>query len=309
MKLLDLFSGIGGFSLAAHWVWGKDLEIVGFCEIDNYCKKVLNKNFPGVPIYDDIKKLRGTDFGAVELITGGDPCQPYSVAGKRKGKEDNRYLWPEMFRIIQETHPNWIVNENVVGSTDMVLDKKIADLESEGYEIRPFNIPACAINAKHQRQRIWLIANDEKQINWEHNTNSSYGQIQQLGECFSKNNVADSKSGKSWKQTKQKRWKNISGRSEKKFNASNATKQGLERKKPTGKSWEQNRLFTECDWWTTEPELGRVVNGIPNRVDRLKGLGNAIVPQVAMVIMAAIKEIEALDLGGNARYPEQQRVT
>lgn len=111
---LDLFSGIGGFSLAADWVWENDHKIIGFCEIDKFCQKVLKKHWPGVPIYDDIKKLDGKQFGTVDLLTGGFPCQPFSVAGKRKGQEDDRALWPEMFRIIQESKPHWIIGENIV---------------------------------------------------------------------------------------------------------------------------------------------------------------------------------------------------
>ena len=130
-RMLDLFSGIGGFSLAAQWVWGDELEIVAFCEIDKFCQKVLHKHWPNVPI---------------------------SVAGKRKGKEDNRFLWPEMFRVIKEIRPRWIVAENVTGIVRMVLDDCLSDLEGEGYSTQPIIIPACAVNAPHRRDRVWITA-------------------------------------------------------------------------------------------------------------------------------------------------------
>ena len=159
MRLLDLFSGIGGFSLAAKWTWGDELDIVGFCEIDKFCQKVLTKNFLGVPIYDDIKKLKGSQFRSVDIITGGFPCQGFSVAGKRKGKEDDRYLWPEMFRVIQEAKPRWVIGENVTGIIDMALDTVLFDLENERYETQTFIIPACSQNAPHKRERVWIVAN------------------------------------------------------------------------------------------------------------------------------------------------------
>lgn len=158
MKHLDLFAGVGGFSLAASRVW-PDHEIVGFCEIDPFCQKVLKKHWPGVPIYDDIKKLKGSDFGTVDLISGGFPCQGFSVAGKQRGKEDDRYLWPEMCRVIEEAKPRWVLGENVPGIINMALDDVLSDLGSLGYETTAFIIPACAVNAPHRRDRVWIIAN------------------------------------------------------------------------------------------------------------------------------------------------------
>jgi len=156
LKMLDLFSGIGGFSLAAKWA---GIETVGFCEIDKYCQKILNKNFPGIPVFPDITKLRGDEVGSVDVIAGGDPCQPHSVAGNRKGTADDRYLWPQMFRVIKTARPTWVVNENVAGSiSNGVLDQKIDDLEGIGYVARPFIIPACAAGAPHRRDRVWLVA-------------------------------------------------------------------------------------------------------------------------------------------------------
>ncbi len=158
LKHLDLFSGIGGFALAAQWVWGKDHEIVSFCEIEDFPQKVLKKNFPGAPIHNDIKTLDGSKFGTVDLVSGGFPCQPFSLAGKRRGKEDDRYLWPEMVRIIEESKPRWVIGENVAGFVSMGLEQAVFDLESFGYEVWPFIIPAAAVGAQHQRDRLWIVA-------------------------------------------------------------------------------------------------------------------------------------------------------
>ena len=155
MKHLDLFSGIGGFALAARWA---GIETVAFCEIEDFPRKVLQKNFPGVPIHRDIHDLDGSEYEGIDIITGGYPCQPFSVLGKRQGTEDNRHLWPEMLRIIAQARPTWIVAENVIGHVTMGLDRVITDLENEGYATRPLIIPAGAIGARHLRDRVWVIS-------------------------------------------------------------------------------------------------------------------------------------------------------
>lgn len=157
MRHGSLFSGIGGFDLAAEWMgW----ENVFHCEISKFNQRILKYYWPNAISYDDIKK---TDFtihrGRIDIVTGGDPCQPHSVAGLGKGTADERFLWPQMFRAIREIQPAFIVNENVAGSvTNGVLDLKIDDLESEGYSCQAFDIPAEAVGALHQRERIWLVA-------------------------------------------------------------------------------------------------------------------------------------------------------
>lgn len=127
----SLFSGIGGFDLAAQWTgW----ENVFQCEIDNYCQKILTKNFPNVKRFGDIKEFDGTQYtNRIDILSGGFPCQPFSVAGQRKGKEDARHLWPEMFRVIKEIRPTWIVGENVTGIIGLALEQVLSDLESSGY--------------------------------------------------------------------------------------------------------------------------------------------------------------------------------
>jgi site-specific DNA-cytosine methylase len=184
---LDLFSGIGGFSLAAGWA---GFRTVGFVEIDPFCREVLASRFGAVAdsgdqrlqggqragthegrgtlphgttperpaLFSDIRTLDGSRFRGVTLLTGGFPCQPFSVAGKRKGKDDDRHLWPEMLRVIHEAKPRWVIGENVAGFVNMALDEVCADLEGEGYEVQPIIIPACAVNAPHRRDRVWIIA-------------------------------------------------------------------------------------------------------------------------------------------------------
>jgi DNA (cytosine-5)-methyltransferase 1 len=160
MRHGSLFSGIGGFDLASEWMgW----ENVFHCEWNPFGQKVLNHYWPKAITYHDITK---TDFtihrGAIDIITGGFPCQPYSSAGKRLGKEDERHLWPEMLRAIREIQPSWVVGENVRGLTNwnggLVFDEVQAELEAQGYEVTPFLLPACAVNAPHRRDRIWFVA-------------------------------------------------------------------------------------------------------------------------------------------------------
>jgi DNA (cytosine-5)-methyltransferase 1 len=162
LKVLDLFSGIGGFAL------GLDstgiFETVKFVEKDKYCKKVLQKNFPNIPIEEDIKDVKGKE-GDADVIVGGFPCQPMSVAGKRKGTDDDRYLWPEMFRLIREIKPQFVIGENVQGiiniQNGMVLRQVQDDLESEGFEVQCFLISASGIGAWHQRYRVWIVGHSE----------------------------------------------------------------------------------------------------------------------------------------------------
>ncbi|MDO8094419.1 MAG: DNA (cytosine-5-)-methyltransferase [Candidatus Brocadiales bacterium] len=192
MQHLDLFSGIGGFSLATEMVWGDEVEHI-FCEIDPFCQKILSKHWPNSKIYGEIRTLtqnaererlshteyeeretevRGQwEFGTRDgdwiysqpyILTGGFPCQPFSQAGRRRGTEDDRHLWPEMLRVIQEFHPRWVIGENVGGfvtwNNGMVLEQVHTDLESEGYEVQAFIIPAVAVNAPHRRDRVWIVA-------------------------------------------------------------------------------------------------------------------------------------------------------
>ena len=159
MKFLSLFTGIGGFDLGLEWC---GMECIGQVEYEPYNLAILTQHWPDVPKWMDIHDFKGKEYKTVDLVCGGFPCQPFSQAGKRKGRDDNRYLWPEMLRVIKETTPRWVIGENVPGLLSieggMVFERVCADLESEGYEVWPFIIPACAVNAKHKRDRVWIVA-------------------------------------------------------------------------------------------------------------------------------------------------------
>ena len=156
MNVLDLFSGIGGFSLGLERA---GMETVAFCENDPFCRKVLAKHWPGVPIHNNIEELDGREYkGTTQLVCGGFPCQPFSVAGDQRGAEDDRALWPEMLRVIREVEPAWVIFENVPGIINMELDNCLSSLEDSGYSCQTFVIPACAVDAPHRRDRVWGIA-------------------------------------------------------------------------------------------------------------------------------------------------------
>ena len=185
LKVLDLFSGIGGFSLGLH---STDIfDTVKFVEFDEFCQKILKKNFPNVPIEGDIKNVKGKEFEA-DIIVGGFPCQPFSVAGKQKGRDDNRYLWPEMFRLVKEIKPEFVIGENVQGLVNlqngMVLRQVQDDLVGQGFEFQCFLIPASGIGAWHQRFRVWIVAHSK------HN-----GYLAEKSRCNEKKNRDEKENG------------------------------------------------------------------------------------------------------------------
>ena len=299
MKLLDLFSGIGGFSLAASWA---GIETAAFCEREKFCQKVLKNHWPQVPIVDDIFKMRGDKFGAIDIVSGGFPCQPFSVAGKRAGQEDDRYLWPEMFRIISEARPAWVVGENVPGIIDMALDQVLFDLEGIGYETQTVIIPACAVDAQHRRDRVWILGYSE---------HAGHASTEERGSTEKRKDTST---------TRKIKTSESSGSSLKHENVGHAERSGLQDgnagkdRQPTyikssgtnsghtrGKRPTQSRLGNLVDglptgldgYWPAEPpDIPRTSKGIPNRVNRLKALGNSIVPQVAFQIFRAIVELD-----------------
>jgi DNA (cytosine-5)-methyltransferase 1 len=330
MTHLDLFSGIGGFALACRMVGG--IETVGFCERDNYCQRVLAKHWPDVPICNDIHEMKGNKYGPIDLITGGFPCQPYSVAGERRGNEDDRALWPQMLRVISEARPAWVLGENVPGIITLALDGVLADLEGEGYACETLCIPACGVDAKHRRERIWIVAHtnrgrcEQRQPETEsfRGTGGSSEQViladsdsvrvegaraeqQAARACGSGEALADTSGG----QIDQREFRDVaeaSGCGQGGNAAANAGGQdvanafgkrgccGNTEGEHAGNAWESSggagHDSRGVAQWLAEPNVGRVAHGIPSRVDRLRGLGNAIVPQVAAEIIRCIKEIE-----------------
>jgi DNA (cytosine-5)-methyltransferase 1 len=163
MNVLDLFSGIGGFSLGLERA---GMKTVAFCEINPFAQQVLRKHWPDVPIYEDVRTITREQLAAdgidrIDVVTGGYPCQPFSLAGKRRGEEDDRHLWPAMLDIIKAFRPTWVLGENVAGHISMGLDEVCADLEAAGYAVQPFIIPAASIGARHLRYRVWIVAHSE----------------------------------------------------------------------------------------------------------------------------------------------------
>ena len=284
MNHLGLFEGIGGFSLAARWMgW----DTVSWCEINSFCQKVLKHHFPKAAPHSDIKQTDFTPYAnRIDILTGGFPCQPYSTAGKRLGKEDDRHLWPEMLRAIREIKPVWVVGENVRGLTNwnggMVFDEVQVDLENEGFEIIPFLLPACAVNAPHRRDRIWFIAYSKSfRVNRKKKHENGDSKSGDKGRCDSdhigevqQRNIATNTNG-------------IGCRNE------------INR---TRESRQPNKASEKNDWenFPTQPPICGGDDGIPRELDgitfskwrneSIKAYGNAIVPQIALQIFKAIEQ-------------------
>jgi Site-specific DNA methylase len=292
---VDLFSGIGGFALAAQWA---GFETVAFCEIDKYCQKILAKNFLAksdtigrngwtdyerhtasergwvAEIRSDIFDFDGTAYRGCDLITGGFPCQPFSVAGKRRGAADDRALWPEMFRVISEARPAWVLGENVPGIIPMELDNVLSDLEGIGYSCRPFVIPACAVDARHRRDRLWIVGRNISDSNGQGLQGRNCGELQECSREWiarPSNPLADTEREQSAGRDNGIEWRQRS-------------------ESDIGEDCRAQRTTSDVRW-LPEPDVGRVAHGIPNRVDRLKGLGNSIVPQVAYEILREIRKL------------------
>ena len=274
--MLDLFSGIGGFALAASWVWAGDLELQGFCEIDSYCQKVLKKNFPDVPIYEDITELQPEWFDDIDLLTGGFPCQDISVAGKGEGLEGDRSgLWFEMLRLISGIRPRYALIENVPMLLHRGLGRVVCDLAGIGYDAEWQIISAADLGAPHLRKRIWIAAYP----------------ISINGGNPHRSEPSDSLEGKGPGEPDRARGGSRTMAYATRVGQSGSGQPIDSRYQAQGREGQATESIDECigDIWSTEPDLGRVADGVPKRVDRLRGLGNAIVPQVAALIMERIK--------------------
>jgi len=278
----SLFSGIGGFDLAAEWMgW----ENIFHCEWMPFPRQVLHYHFPKSISYEDITKTNFTIHrGSIDILTGGFPCQPYSSAGKRLGKEDERHLWPHMLRAIQEINPTYVVGENVRGLTNwnggVVFEEVCADLENCGYEVQPILLPACAVGAPHRRDRIWFIAT---------NTNSRRIQTWTQREILEQSN----------RERQAARFVNDVVQR----NATNTIEIGLQRKMQNRKLEGPRFIISnQRSTWNSFPSQSPVCggdDGLPSKLDgitfskwraeSLKGYGNAIVPQVAYEIFKVIQ--------------------
>ena len=370
---LSLFSGIGGLDLAAEWA---GMQTIGQCEWAEYPTKVLEKHWPDVPRWKDIRTLTGESFyertgrRTVDIISGGFPCQPFSVAGKQRGKEDDRYLWPEMVRVIKELRPTWVVGENVAGIIKLALPDILSELEACGYRTRTFLIPACAVGARHRRYRAAIVGYSEhnglssteiaggtqKTGAREQKRKKEASESSGTGEPKNRHDVANTESkfegrlsvgeepekpglvsgcenvghtygaGLQTERTKQQptrasrtgknvQYSDSAGR-KKQYTAAQPNKTRLtgwrySERKNESREWATESIMDRManglpDWmdgdldfiinhyWDDEPDIPRIATGIEHRVDRLKCLGNAVVPQQFYPIFKAIAEVENL---------------
>jgi len=326
VNVLDLFSGIGGFSLGLESTGF--FKTIAFVEKDKFCQKVLQKNFPNIPIEDEVRNVKGERFKA-DVITGGFPCQPFSVAGKRKGTDDDRYLWDETIRIVSEQKPQWFIGENVEGIINiqdgMVFGQIHNDLESEGFEVQSLVIPASGVGAWHQRKRVWIIAysnsrlsiGENKEIQARRNTiDSSSKDVSNSNSRLrrGRGTIKESGANEIWsfcspkeEQTEQHiRSQTIGCDALPRKELQDTNSLGLQRhslqsdnlqKKDTTREIFDTSFKEQQTWWQTQSSLCGVPDGIQTKLDkdranRIKALGNSIVPQIAREIGKAIMEAE-----------------
>jgi DNA (cytosine-5)-methyltransferase 1 len=371
INVLDLFSGIGGFSLGLERA---GMTTVAFCEQDKFCQQVLAKHWPDVPCFDDVRTLDaetladatgtghkpdsrgmgrgsreagrkdvpiaasvGTESGggagtdgdadefAIDLICGGYPCQPFSHAGKRQGQEDDRHLWPEMHRLVATIRPRWVIAENVAGHISMGLDSVLSDLEGEGYTCWPIILPACSVGAPHRRDRVWIVANaddtERRALNTARQRDQGRvsGGFESGGEegAVGHAQVFHSNGGGNYRKNEPEdkgKFRGTGGANDV-ADPNNTGRQQQRRPKPIG---QEHAAAQRGSRWLPEPGVGRVDDGlsrglheaglnwppepedvprvaigVPDRVNRLKGLGNAVVPQIPEMIGRAIMAQES----------------
>lgn len=320
LKVLDLFSGIGGFSLGLESLG--QFETIAFCEKDKFCQKVLQKHWSNIPIIDDVRRINGKEIKA-DVVVGGFPCQSISIAGKQKGKDDDRFLFPEMLRVIKEVKPRWIIGENVQNliniSNGTILREIIEGLEAENFEVQCFSISASSQGAWHKRERIWIVANSndrlsigkDKKIQTRRNTINN----------GSSSNVPNTNNNGPYRQKRietiknsneQKEWlsfgndKDVSNTQRNEHKHTSTRQSGAselwrfysaEEEQTSHDLWSKtsrcNAPFGQDSWWNFESRIRRIPHGLSERMDRfrkdrIKALGNSIVPQIAREIGKAI---------------------
>jgi DNA (cytosine-5)-methyltransferase 1 len=323
LKLLDLFSGIGGFSLGLESTGY--FKTIAFVEKDKFCHEVLKKNFPNIPIESEVRNVKGNKYKA-DIITGGFPCQPFSVAGKRKGTDDDRYLWDETIRIIQECKPRWFIGENVEGiiniQNGMVLRQVCNDLEEEGFEVQCLVIPASSIGAWHQRKRVWILAYSKHNGSHRQERNETIESSNQSKEWLFVRDDQDvpntnSRLGKRETEQIQARGNATTISSKDVPNPNSELRDGCgsstsnsttelsrmecDKIKNRNKIWSEvercSEQSTRETWWQTQSKLCRIPHGLSTRLDkdrknRIKSLGNSIVPLIARELGLAIIKAE-----------------
>jgi len=324
LRVLDLFSGIGGFSLGLERTGG--FETAAFCEYAEFPRKVLAKHWPDVPIYPDIRELTAErldadGLGRIDILTGGYPCQPFSHAGKRLGAEDDRHLWPEMRRLVETLRPAWVIGENVAGHVSMGLDDVLSDLGALGYACQAFVIPACAVNAPHRRDRVWIVAYAQSVGRGKGREERNV--YEENGRPFRVCGPEPSRTGEQPEDLAEVRQGMVAHASDVQRDGGNDNSRELMGREQVSEPRDsggaqtmatahslnaQGFITSDIDaeeWsgsvqgsarpcgdgfgrWATEPAVGRVAHGVPSRVDRLKALGNAVVPQIPEMIGHAI---------------------
>ena len=333
LKVLDLFSGIGGFSLGLESTG--HFETIAFCEKDEFCQKVLQKNFKNIPIEGDVRNVKGDKYKA-DVVVGGFPCQSISIAGKQKGKDDDRFLFPEMLRVIKEVKPRWIIGENVQNliniSNGTILREIVEGLETEGFEVQCFSISASSQGAWHKRERVWIVANSKSKWSRECRELDKKKRLEESkstqlncicsdvpnSQCNEHKHTPTRQSGAGevWgfysekeKQTSHDLWSkttrcNAPLRKQKNLSDSKSIRsQGhkLQHNLENGKELSEQLCKTDTKkqqtWWQTQSELCRIPDGIQygldkDRANRIKALGNSIVPQIVRELGLAIIEAE-----------------
>lgn len=358
LKLLDLFSGIGGFSYGLEQTQG--FETIAFCEKDEFCQKVLRKHWNDIKIYDDIRHIKGSEIKA-DIVTGGFPCQPFSVAGKQRGTDDDRYLWDETIRVVAETKPKWFIGENVDGLINIqegkVLQQIQKDLEAESFQVQCLVIPASGIGAWHQRKRVWIIGYSEhngsssakiegrniETSEWSSQRQNEAKQFERTSRSTNNGSLSNANSKLSngcsssarnsiteqqrLDSNEKKNWDKVRSKTERcseqngdDVSNSNGWMRGRRRTIEQSGENSQRRIYSSkeeqarndlrsktigCDaisgetksWWKTQSELCGVPNGISyeldkDRVNRIKSLGNSIVPEIARELGLSILQAE-----------------
>ena len=317
MKLVSLFSGAGLGDLG--WMMA-GMDIVAQVEIEEYCQKILKLRFPETHKWRDIKNVTGEEIikktGTVDIMAGGVPCQAASVAGKQRGREDDRWLWPEAIRIVKEVKPRWVVWENVVGllsiEQGIPFEDICAEMESCGYEVQTFSFTAHSLGANHRRERIWIVAHSELcgRIHRQSQEQPTEGRVDAQRELETSNsNVADSNNGQ---RTREK--PGVLGKQNRQTSnrptrcsedVSDTNQKGMEGCKKAGNPKESraktNKQFSRCnsfrEYWSTESGICRVVDGMPNRIHRLKALGNGQVVACTSFIGSIIMDFEKINKG------------